>query len=407
MDGGGPITTIEPLSDEEDGNPLAGLIADWLAYYGPMADTDVGRALGLSSAQLLPILDELIADQAVITGLVVDGISSEQLWDSGNFESLMRMTRADASPDFQTLPVEQLALFLGVAHGLHEPGNSAEALRRGLEPLLGYGAPAALWETEILPARLQSYTSSSLDSVLQESMLRWVGCGAQRLAFCFEADLDLLGRADQGHAEIDTSTVRALFPDPYGRYDFATLQAATGLDAVALATRLWDAVWAGSITNDTFAAVRHGAQLKFQPPETPAPPTHRAGSGRPPSRGPVSRGAVSRRPAGGRWQGGTIYPGTWRLLPEPVPAEDPLEEEERYKDRVRLLLDRYGVLFRELTQRELPAFRWHRLFRSLRLMELSGEILAGRFFDDIPGPQFASHRAFHQLTRGLPEDAIF
>jgi ATP-dependent Lhr-like helicase len=40
-------------------------------------------------------------------------------------------------------------------------------------------------------------------------------------------------------------------------------------------------------------------------------------------------------------------------------------------------------------------------------MELSGEVLAGRFFDGIPGPQFASHLAFRQLTRGLPEDALF
>ena len=71
------------------------------------------------------------------------------------------------------------------------------------------------------------------------------------------------------------------------------------------------------------------------------------------------------------------------------------------------MLDRYGVLFRELTLRELPAFRWSRLFRSLRLMELSGEVLAGRFFDGVPGPQFASHRAFRQLTRGLPADAVF
>jgi ATP-dependent helicase Lhr and Lhr-like helicase len=392
--------TVEPLSDEEDGNPLSGFIADWLAYYGPMTDTDLGTALGLSGTQLLPILDELTADQAVITGQLIDGARIEQLCDSGNFESLMRMTRADATPDFQALPVEQLALFLGVAHGLHEPGDNTEALRRRLEPLLGYGAVAGLWETEILPARLQSYTSSSLDGVLQESMLRWVGCGAQRLAFCFEADLDLLTNdADTEPDEIDQAAVRGLFPDPYGRYDFAALLAATGLDTGTLAARLWQAVWAGHITNDTFAAVRRGVEAKFLPPELPPVPAHRTRPGRP---------LVSRRPAGGgRWQGGTIYPGSWRLLPEPVSAQDPLEEEERNKDRVRLLLDRYGVLFRELTQRELPAFRWRRLFRSLRLMELSGEILAGRFFDGIPGPQFASHRAFRQLTRGLPEDAVF
>ncbi|MDA0333748.1 MAG: helicase-related protein [bacterium] len=396
LQGGEPVT-VEPLSDEDDGNPLSGIVADWLAYYGPLAATDLAAALGLSPAQLLPILDELLADQAIITGLLVAGVSAEQLCDAGNFESLMRMTRADASPDFQTLPVQQLALFLGAAHGLHEPGDGSEALRRRLEPLLGFAAAAPLWETEILPARVQSYTSSSLDGVLQESMLRWVGCGAQRLTFCFEADLDLLDEADAEPA-VDTGTIRSLFPDPHGRYDFAALQAATGLDAAALVRRLWDAVWAGRITNDSFAAVRRGAEQKFQAPEAPPAPTRRTYSGRP---------LLSRRPAGGRWQGGLIYPGSWRLLPEPVPAEDPLDEEERNKDRVRLLLDRYGVLFRELTQRELPAFRWHRLFRSLRLMELSGEILAGRFFDGIQGPQFASHRAFRQLTRGLPQDAVF
>lgn len=40
-------------------------------------------------------------------------------------------------------------------------------------------------------------------------------------------------------------------------------------------------------------------------------------------------------------------------------------------------------------------------------MELSGEILVGHFFSGIPGPQFMSHRAFRQLSRGLPEDAVF
>ena len=392
LDGGEPIA-VEPAPIDEDGLPLFTLLADWLAYFGPMDSDTLAAALGLSSAQLLPILDELSADQAIVVGRLVDGVDADRLCDAGNFESLMRMTRADASPDFQTLPIEQLALWLAVAHGLHEPGDNSEDLRRRLEPLLGFSAAASLWETEILPARMQSYTGALIDGVLQESVLRWVGCGRERLAFCFEADLDLLGAGDTEPEETDKSAVRSLFPDPDGRYDFATLQTATGLDTTALSQRLWDAVWSGSVTNDTFAAVRRGAASKFKPPATPQAPSRR----------PV----VSRRPADGRWQGSTIYPGSWRLLPDPVSAQDPLEEEERNKDRVRLLLDRYGVLFRELTQRELPAFRWSRLFRSLRLMELSGEVLAGRFFDGIPGPQFASHLAFRQLTRGLPEDALF
>jgi ATP-dependent Lhr-like helicase len=40
-------------------------------------------------------------------------------------------------------------------------------------------------------------------------------------------------------------------------------------------------------------------------------------------------------------------------------------------------------------------------------MELSGEVLSGYFFKEIPGPQFLSHEAFRILKKGLPEDRIY
>ena len=40
-------------------------------------------------------------------------------------------------------------------------------------------------------------------------------------------------------------------------------------------------------------------------------------------------------------------------------------------------------------------------------MELSGEILGGYFFKDLPGPQFISRQAFRKLTLPLPEDFIY
>jgi ATP-dependent Lhr-like helicase len=84
-----------------------------------------------------------------------------------------------------------------------------------------------------------------------------------------------------------------------------------------------------------------------------------------------------------------------------------METEDLQKDRVRLLLDRYGILFREILHKELPQFQWPALFRSLRLMELSGEILSGQFFKDIPGLQFMLPRAFQKLQAALPEDAVY
>ncbi len=94
-------------------------------------------------------------------------------------------------------------------------------------------------------------------------------------------------------------------------------------------------------------------------------------------------------------------------LEEPDMAADLIEREERKKDRVRLLLDRYGILFKQLVQREAPPFRWGALFRTLRLMELSGEVLGGYFFHGLSGLQFASHQAFRTLQRQLPEDAVY
>jgi ATP-dependent Lhr-like helicase len=40
-------------------------------------------------------------------------------------------------------------------------------------------------------------------------------------------------------------------------------------------------------------------------------------------------------------------------------------------------------------------------------MELSGEVLAGYFFEDVPGLQFASHTAFQELGQPLPTDAVY
>jgi ATP-dependent Lhr-like helicase len=90
-----------------------------------------------------------------------------------------------------------------------------------------------------------------------------------------------------------------------------------------------------------------------------------------------------------------------------VGEKDALDEEELRRQRVRLLLDRYGILFRELLAGELAVFQWSRLFRTLRLMELSGEVLAGHFFTGVPGLQFISHEAFRRLQEELPGHAVY
>ena len=62
---------------------------------------------------------------------------------------------------------------------------------------------------------------------------------------------------------------------------------------------------------------------------------------------------------------------------------------------------------RELLAREQPPFRWPDVFRTLRIMELSGEVLAGYFFEGIAGPQFMSPQALRLFRGGLAGNAVF
>jgi ATP-dependent Lhr-like helicase len=51
--------------------------------------------------------------------------------------------------------------------------------------------------------------------------------------------------------------------------------------------------------------------------------------------------------------------------------------------------------------------RWPKIFRALRLLELSGEIIAGHFFEGVPGIQFATHAAIGRLVEPMPVERIY
>ena len=126
----------------------------------------------------------------------------------------------------------------------------------------------------------------------------------------------------------------------------------------------------------------------------------------PPSRLKTERGRPSRS-AYNRWAASRPLAGSWYAIDTEGIERDPIDEAELVKDRVRQLLRRYGILFREILAGELPPLQWAKVFRALRLMELSGEILSGYFFEGIPGAQFISHEAFRFLQEPLPEESVF
>jgi ATP-dependent Lhr-like helicase len=342
-------------------------------------------------------LEDLIDAQKIVQGHLRTEGRSDEICDSENFEILLRLGRRQSIPSFEPMKIEALPLFLADYQGITNPKDNVDGLRDCIEQLLCYPAEAAAWESEIFPARLHPYDPSWLDTLMQEGDLLWLGSEGRHIAFCFETDMDLLQEEPDGERSslLEEGISRSLFPDPSGRYDFSALKSLSKNGETDTAKRLWEEVWQGRVTNDTFISLRRAIMGRFKFLENPTERVRK-------TRLPVRR---LRRSIGMKEE--RLFPGNWRLVPTPEYADDLLEREELRKDRVRLLLDRYGILFRELLQREFLSLRWTHIFRALRLMELSGEVVSGVFFHGIPGPQFISHKAFRRLQQGLPSDAIY
>jgi ATP-dependent Lhr-like helicase len=416
-----PVSELEALlpSDLQPEETQAALIGQWLQFYGPVTVGFVSTAFGIALPDIQPILSDLIDARTLVSGRLIEPGETEEICDSQNFELLLRLARKAAVPDFSPLNFEMLQLLLARIQGMTQKTDGVDALGQCIERLVCLPVSAATWEADIIPARVDGYDPSWLDTLTQESDLMWLGEKGQKVAFCFQSDLDLYKANDEGvsssqraasHSNNVNETAAAtnelpdidsdlqnLMPDPQGRYDFGAFLQKSDYNATQLSERLWEAVWSGQITNDTFGALRRGIEHRFKAPELTQFRSRSAPARR---RGRVGIGSR-------RWKNSLPYAGYWHQIPLPEAVEDLIEIEEHKKDRVRILLERYGILFRELLYREKPGWRWADIFRTLRLMELSGELLAGYFFHGIPGPQFMSHQAFRLLTHGLPEDAVY
>ena len=153
------------------------------------------------------------------------------------------------------------------------------------------------------------------------------------------------------------------------------------MDAQQFNTWWWGLVWNGVVTADTLAPLRAGLRQDFR-------------LDAPGARSPRRRArAVARG-----------WPGNWRLVDAPATTDSALERLEDDKERVRNLAERYGVLNREIVNRET---RWAGLFKAIRIMELAGELMAGHFFQNLSGPQFITPRALHKLRSYRPPQSFW
>jgi ATP-dependent Lhr-like helicase len=372
---------------EDNAADLEILLGNFLQHYGPFTIASMAEKLPLSIDILLTIFHQLESTQTLIQGALLEG-SEELYWcDARNYEFLLRLLRNESRVQFDPLPLNSLTPFLYTWQTRSTVSDAIEQLFDTFEQLRCYPANAELWESEILPARLSNYAGRDLDQLFLEGDIQWIGTERKQIIFCFSDEEELC-------FEEPVEERSDLFNQLTGRHSFSELLDSTGKTAATLAAELWNDVWHSTASNDSIGVLRKGIETGFKMPDTvTAQHSHQR---------------RQRRGGFNQWKASVPFSGNWYPISyEQLDEEEMLEREELNKDRARTILERYGIVFRELLSRELPSLRWSPLFRSLRLMELSGEVLSGYFFTDVPGPQYITPAALRQLKVGINEDCIF
>ncbi len=293
-----------------------------------------------------------------------------------------------------------------------------EGLLEVLSKLEGFEAPAVEWERTLLPARVADYDPRWLDALCLSGAVGWgrvsphpawsVGQGsaprrvvptnAAPITFFVRESADWLPHALAAQCVDESMLLAALSPDALAVRTLLRQRGAcfsNDLQRLLAFTRpqtqhaLWELATAGVAAADGFDQLRG-----MMDPRRKSAATAPASLSK--------RGAA--RTTAGRWS--LLCDEAEPLTPaaKPTPTErqaQAIAEARRldvaHESAARMLLCRYGVLFRDLLERESNAPKWRDLLAVLRKLEARGEIRGGRFISGFGGEQFALPEAVDSL----------
>ncbi|WP_049340323.1 DEAD/DEAH box helicase [Rothia mucilaginosa] len=344
-----------------------------------------------------------------------------------------------------------------------DSASATEDLLTAIDQLAGVRVPASALETLILPARVPGYQPHMLDELMASGRVFFTGAGqlgggsAQksdgwiRLHLSESSSLTLgedypeqllraenpeLWEALQAPGTLEHAIYEALAHGglfmPALRERVAQLMSAaapagqvvTFPDAAEVSAALWRLVWAGAVTNDSFAPVRAVLAGVRSAHPTPAPAARlsrvgRRGAGRiAAARASMGNGMAGgfgadnygssgySAPAAGRGlrslRGNSLRGGLHAATPAVAPQDsgrfsrvdsllqDPVEATVAALARADLLLDRYGVLTRGCLQVEDSAGGFSQLYRIYSAAEDRALVRRGYFIEGLGAAQFAA-----------------
>jgi ATP-dependent Lhr-like helicase len=311
-------------------------------------------------------------------------------------------------------------------------GEGPESLSAIVDQLEGFEAAAGAWEADILPARLESYEPEWLDSLClsgrivwtrlspQKGMVKSVGSGPIRstpIALLNRKNLATWDMAfpqprspgENGDLESMLSSSAQLVYEHmlrYGASFFADFVENTGLLKTQVEEGLAELVGGGLITADSFTGMR-----ALLTPSNKRPSNRNAKRKAPAALfGMENAGRWSRVRRGNHNPNGDGFLASAKTGLGSLSITDGAAINAEMVERVaRVLLRRYGVVFRKLMDREGMTLPWRELLRALRRLEARGEIRGGRFVAGVSGEQFALNEAvsaLRSMRRKEPDGAL-
>ncbi|MBW4038557.1 MAG: DEAD/DEAH box helicase [Acidobacteria bacterium] len=314
----------------------------------------------------------------------------------------------------------------------HQP-TGEEAVLAAIEQLEGFEAPAIEWERTLLPARIANYDPRWLDNLCLAGVLAWgrisphpawlaseataprrvIPTTAAPITFYLRESSEWLHHALAAKSvdeailgqslSLEAQAIRQLLATQGAAFT-ADLHRLSGLTKLQTTTALWELATAGLASADGFDQLRSMMDPRRKSSaiaQTPA----------------VSlRKRAAARTTAGRWsllQGNTT-PATPNFtgLRSQLRGQDTQaaiaaarRTESALDAHARILLCRYGVLFRELLARESNAPKWRDLVPTLRRLEDRGEIRGGRFVSGPFGEQYALPEAVDSLRKARMQHA--
>ncbi|WP_133851437.1 ATP-dependent helicase [Labedaea rhizosphaerae] len=391
---GVPEAFTEPVAD-----PLGDLLARYARTHGPFPAHDAAERFGLGVAVVTGVLERLAGTGRLVRGELRPGGTHTEYCDADVLRRLRRGSLARLRAEVEPVEPAALGRFLPSWHGIGRRLRSAptaDDVLSVVEQLAGAPLPASALESLILPARLPGYSPALLDELTAAGEVTWAGCGALGAGDGWLAlapgDLADLVLPEVAESAPDTPRHRAVLSAlDGGALFFRQLADRAGMIMIEhgeeppndqdLVAVVWDLVWAGLVTNDTMTPLRALVSGRGA--------THRPRAAQP--RGRYARMRSSRAVMPSR-TGPPTAAGRWSLVPEREP-----DATRRAHARAETFLERHGVLTRGALDTERVTGGFSGVYKVLRAMEESGQLIRGYVVEGLGAAQFAARGAVDRL----------